>query len=480
MNDASSRRPALRFWAALLGIAAAAVVLRLVVLQTVRPACEEWTPNLTADCVTLWGDPMYVHNQAIYLANGYGFVSGAAVETLGVVVPGAEHPPLPTVLEAGLYELGVEDFDQLRVAYAVIGALATILVGAAARAVTTERRAAPGVVAAGLAAVYPVFWARDAQLGAETVFVPLVAATILACYRYRDRPTLGRAAVVGTAIGLCWLTRGEAVLLLGFVALPLIALRRALAPRARLGHLALVTAVTVALMAPWVVYDQVRFRYPVAVTTSMGATVLLSSCDETFDGPHIGYFAQSCLALAGVGGLADESERNSIFMEAGTGYVRDHLGRLPVVLVHRFGRIWNLYPYQQSWETLALADRHGGTAATMELLAYYPVLALAGGGAVLLRRRRVALAPLVGWAGVVTVTALAFAAVSRYRVGADVAMVVLAGHAVVHVAGRLGATVARRGTGSGSDSESDPDPDPDPEVEVGPREQADGQPTSVT
>jgi hypothetical protein len=57
---------------------------------------------------------------------------------------------------------------------------------------------------------------------------------------------------------------------------------------------------------------------------------------------------------------------------------------------------------------------------------YYPLLALAAVGIVVLRRRRVPVSPFLGMAAIVTVTAAITFGTTRYRVPLEAAIVVLA------------------------------------------------------
>jgi hypothetical protein len=60
------------------------------------------------------------------------------------------------------------------------------------------------------------------------------------------------------------------------------------------------------------------------------------------------------------------------------------------------------------------------------LVFFYALLPLAVAGAVLLHRRRVTLLPLLGQFAAVTLTALAFYGIVRFRVPAEVSILVLA------------------------------------------------------
>jgi 4-amino-4-deoxy-L-arabinose transferase-like glycosyltransferase len=126
---------------------------------------------------TVEGDALVFNLDARHLADGLGF--RRAFEP---TVPTAEHPPLFILVLAGLDVLGATGFNAHRCAMAVVGAGTVVAIGVLARAVLGDRLA---LIAAGLAAVYPMLWTVDASLMSETPYALIVTLTILAAYRYR-------------------------------------------------------------------------------------------------------------------------------------------------------------------------------------------------------------------------------------------------------------------------------------------------------
>src|SRR5207244_8269490 len=81
-----------------------------------------------------------------------------------------------------------------------------------------------GLIAAGIAAVYPVLVAADGAMMSETLYGLLIAAALLTALRLLDRqPGPPLAAALGALIGLATLTRAEALLLLPLLAWPVAA-----------------------------------------------------------------------------------------------------------------------------------------------------------------------------------------------------------------------------------------------------------------
>ena len=82
---------------------------------------------------------------------------------------------------------------------------------------------------------------------AESLYVPLIALSMLVAYRLLDRPGAVPAIGLGAVIGLATLTRSDALLLVPLLVLPL-AYRLG---RARLPLLAVCLLATALVLSPW-------------------------------------------------------------------------------------------------------------------------------------------------------------------------------------------------------------------------------------
>src|SRR5690349_1847176 len=151
------------------------------------------------------GDAMTFHQVAQHLADGQGFHQPFASAAT------AEHPPGWEVVLAAADKLGVNGYFGHRVIGGLIGTLTVVLIGLLGRAVAGART---GLIAAGIAAVYPMLWGADVSLMSETLYGALIVGSLLAALWYRHEPGWRRAALLGALIGLAALTRGEALLLL--------------------------------------------------------------------------------------------------------------------------------------------------------------------------------------------------------------------------------------------------------------------------
>jgi hypothetical protein len=110
-------------------------------------------------------------------------------------------------------------------------------------------------------------------------------------------------------------------------------------------------------------------------------------------------------------------------------YVEHHKGEIPLVVMARIGRVWDLYHpgYNVSVGEL---ERRPRAWSWFALACYAVMLPFAAAGAFVLRRRRVALAPLLALPVMVTGTAALFWGDPRFRRPAEIAIVVLAAVAI--------------------------------------------------
>jgi 4-amino-4-deoxy-L-arabinose transferase-like glycosyltransferase len=272
-----------------------------------------------------------------------------------------------------------------------------------------------GLVAAGLAALYPTLIAADGALMTESLYGLLAGVSLVAAYRVLDEPSLGRALLLGVIVGLAGLTRGEAFLLLPLLLIPL--LRRPGGIRA-----AVVTCVAFAVvLAPWTIRNWTVFDRPVIVATEAGETFAGANCESTYYGDKIGRWDVFCVRQPEEG---NEAERLNAVGRDGARYAFDHLGRLPVVLAARFGRTWSLY------DTFPTPEGRSRAVTAAGVIGFFLLLPLAVYGLVLLRRRGAAVWVLTTPFITVTLTALLAYGALRFRQAAELPLVVLAAVAV--------------------------------------------------
>src|SRR5262249_52763767 len=138
-------------------------------------------------------------------------------KALGRIDPSAAHPPLYSTYLAVISWFGGTSALAHRLASCVLGAGGVVLVGMVARRIAGPRAM---MLAAVLAAGYPMMWINDGMLTSESVYIPLVALVLLFAYRLWESRSWVDAALLGVTIGLAALTRPEAVLLVALVGVP--------------------------------------------------------------------------------------------------------------------------------------------------------------------------------------------------------------------------------------------------------------------
>ncbi|MEA2364143.1 MAG: hypothetical protein QOD71_3288 [Thermoleophilaceae bacterium] len=403
------------FWPALLAIVAAGVAIRVAYTLVEAP----WPPPGL-------DDQFYFSALPKLLADGHGFIAPFKFVFDHVSVATAEHPPLYSVVLAVPALVGLDSPDAQRLAGAVFGGVTILALGLLGRRLAGDRA---GLLAAGLGAVYPTLIVADGALMSETLYGALVALALLAAYRLVDAPGAGRALVLGAVTALAALTRGEALLLLPLVLIPLVWRRRE-GWRAEGARTALVAVVAFAVvLAPWSVRNWIVFDRPVAIATNSGTAVAGANCARTYAaGDMLGGWYPPCIREHPG---KNEAEHHAEALRDGVRYARDHSGRLPVVLAARLGRVASVY------KPFAIPEGRSVRVQKLGVLMFFVLAPLAVAGFIFLRRRGEVTWILVAPFIIVAVTALTTYGNLRFREPAEISLVVLA-------AGALEAVLRRR------------------------------------
>ena len=393
------RLPRDGFWRHLGFVVALGVVLRVLYTVLLAP----WPP-------TAIDDQSFYHLQSLLLAHGRGFIQ-PVFAIVHRTVPTAEHPPLYPLALAGLAKLGGTGEISQRLLGTGFGAGMIVSIGLIGRRLAGPRA---GIAAAGIAAVYPILITADGALMSETLYGLLVAVSLLAALRLYDAPTPARGIVLGILIGLATLTRGEGLLLLALLIVPLV--RRPYGGRAA----AAACCAVVVVLAPWTIRNANVFGQFVLTSNDTGAVIGGANCNETYSGSNLGGWSYYCNQAPS----GNEAQRAARERSLGLHYALHHVRRLPIVLAARLGRVWSLFHPLQTNSGRTPWVQNVGT------IMYYLLLIPAVYGFVLLHRRRVAAWVLVSPVVLVSLVSAVGYGFLRFREPAEITLVVLAGVAV--------------------------------------------------
>ena len=277
------------------------------------------------------------------------------------------------------------------------------MIGLIGRAVAGNRA---GLLAAAIAAMYPNLWINDGLVMSETLATLSVALAILLAYRF-----IRVAAPGNGGVGRRRVRAGDARPGRARAAAPADGAAGRAVPegssRSSASSLLFLLACVVALavVSPWLVANLTRFDEPVLFSTNDGLTHLRRQPP-----PHlvrrghrrVGARLRELPGAEGrpVGGVERAARATAC------DFIRDHLGRLPVVVGVREARVWSLYApgFMANYNVNEGRDVEVSWAG---FFAFWVLVPCAVVGGVQLRRRRVPITPLVAQFVIVAVTAAA-------------------------------------------------------------------------
>ena len=267
-----------RFFAALAGIVVLGLLVRIAFVLAYAPT------ELPI------ADGLWFHAAAALLVKGKGLIEPFDYTFGAVTRQSAAHPPLWIFVLSLVSFFGGASVYAHQMTEVATAAIAVGVVGSLGREVAGDRA---GLLAAALAAAYPMFWATQGDLYSESLYTVVVAALLLTAYRLLRKPTWRLAVLLGITAGLAALCRGEALLFLPLLVLP-VALRARL-PRGRRRLLVVAAcAGALVLLAPWTIYNLTRFDRPVLITTAVGGVIGGANCDTTYHGARTGGWSFAC------------------------------------------------------------------------------------------------------------------------------------------------------------------------------------------
>ncbi|MBM3674497.1 MAG: glycosyl transferase [Actinobacteria bacterium] len=414
--------PTRRFVAVLLVIVGVALAVRVTFVLTVSRHDEQFY------------DAAYYELQARAVADGRGY--NDPFEYLPHAPhrdrPAADHPPLTVFALIPVAWIGdglglSDETSQLlmRFEIALVGVGAVFLIGLLGRAVAGDRA---GWIAAGIAAVYPYLWVNDGLIMSEAFAVAAVTGALILALRLAERPSWRTALWLGLVCGVAALARAELVLLAPLLGLPMLfGTFRRLDWSRRFALVGVLAGGTALVIGPWILFNLSRFEEPTLLSTNDGIAMLGSNCKTVFWGPATGLTdLGDCIPEPEDAPKGDQSVVSRIYRQRAIDFVNDgRRQRFLEVLAARVGRDWSVF---RPTDMLSLNEAEGRprwvTAAGLWF--YYPLLALAIGGIVVLKRRRVRQWPLLVPPIVVTLGAVLSYGQTRFRVPAEPTIVVLA------------------------------------------------------
>ena len=406
------------------GVVALGFVWRVIALFTIAPDRVDG------------GDPLFYHTTANVLAAGRGFPEPLHWIAYGQELKSAFHGPLFPIVLSFFSRLGGTTYVDHRMVASLLGTLVVLGVVLVARHLAGRSVA---IIAGLIASFYPNLWLIDGVLFPEGLMAALVTFTILAAYKWGDRPRWQLAAVIGTLVGLTALTRGEGIFLMVLLVLPLMLRKKSLVTKERLKQFGIACGACLVVLAPWMIRNLATFEEFVPLSTNGSEVIVYANCDTTYSGKFLGFWDFGCeerIRQRDGEFPGDESQRTNAWRKVGIDYAKDHVSEWPKVVLARVGRQWDVFRPWQNAEFAPIEGRNKN-GARLGLVSYYLLVALGINGIRLLWKRRAGLLPLTSQFLSVTITAAAAYGTVRFRAPAEPVLCLLAAVGVAPLFGRL-------------------------------------------
>jgi 4-amino-4-deoxy-L-arabinose transferase-like glycosyltransferase len=247
-----------------------------------------------------------------------------------------------------------------------------------------------------------------------------------------------RLVWLGVACGLGALARTELLLAVPLLLVPLVLVVRGVGWQRKIVWMVAGGVAALIVIAPWVGYNMTRFNAPVTISTNAGGTLAAANCRSTYYGELIGYKDYGCALRVWIAASKrepnwkhfDEAQKDRAVQAESKRYIDAHLTRLPVVVAARWGRILSVYqPFQEVRFDKFVLKQEWSVGYSI-VWTFWLFTLLAAAGVAVLHRRKVPVWPLLAFPVIVFISVGLTFAQTRYRVPAEVAMVLLAAVAV--------------------------------------------------
>ena len=372
------------------------------------------------------GDQLYYSAQALTNARGEWFEQPFAQG-----MPAADHPPLTSFLltpVTWLTEASGSFVTAQRLTMTLIGVTSIVIMAMIGRLLAGDR---VGTIAAVITAVYANVWVNDGLIMAETPTFFLVAISTLLALTYRRRRDIASLLGLGVTAGLLALTRPElAVVTVLGAALVFSVASADLSLATRSKRAALVLATSLVIVSPWILWNQSRFSDSVFISTNDGLTLAGANCDSTYYG-DVGSWDIWCAYETPVPIDADASTASKLMRRDGLAYLRDHIGRYPVVAAARIARVLSV-GFIGSNSNAGVSEGRPTWVSLLGVIQFWfiAVAATIGWRNVSNRSDRWILLALLP---VIVLVAMVANAYVRFRLPAEVGLIVLAAVGINHL-----------------------------------------------
>jgi len=316
------------FWPSMVATTVVGAAIRVVfaVSQFMRP---------------LPGDGQFYYQTGRLIANGTGFESSSFTGALHLI-PTAQHPPVLPALLAVFDLIGLDSIDAQRILLSLVSVVAVPLMGVLGRKVAGP---AAGLLAAGIAALSPLWFQPSGILMSESLYLVAIPAMLLLALACLERPTVWRFGGLGMSIGLATLIRSEAldfVVLIGVLVLVLVAARW----RVRLASAVALLVGLALVLTPWLVRNEVQMG-GLALSDNIGGTFSGSYCPSALSPklPDYGTWNFTCTVRAENAILKEkppdgaaswtEITLNDRMVSNTLSYIRSHLSEMPATIAAR-------------------------------------------------------------------------------------------------------------------------------------------------
>lgn len=339
------------------------------------------------------GDAQFYYGTGAHIAAGQGMEQLSPTQ-LYAIVPTAQHPPALPALLALVNLVGLGSIDQQHVVASVIAAAAVPLMGLLGRRIAGP---AAGIMAAGIAAVSPLWFQPSGILMSESIYLVLIPLVLLLAVDSVERPEVWRFGALGAAIALATLTRSEAIDFIVLLGIPVVLLMSGSWKRRLTVGVVLLAGFGIVL-APWLVRNEIQLG-GLALSDNVGGTLAGSYCPSAVDPnePDYGAWNYTCTLSeltkiqkekppAGERYWSEVSADHQIISDT-LRYIGSHQSQMPKLIVAREAAMLDVgdWSYQLQY---AVAEGRSRTAEAIGMVIDWLLILFGVFGAVQLARHR--------------------------------------------------------------------------------------------